>query len=373
MSTNHRKRILLVARHPVGGILTFFRYIYRQEAFNEYDFTVAVPGNEQEESLQKIFANCEFVFLPCESSLDMIKKTWSYLRENNVSLVHSHGFSAGFLMVPVLMFHSLPHIVTSHDIFQNVHFAGASGRLIKYSFSLMFRFMDAIHTVGHEATDNLKEYFPRISRNKIHCIPNGIDTEVFFNAKSSEDNDELKKQGRYVIGFFGRFMSQKGFRDLVDAIDIITNEKMSGKMPIVLTYGWGGYIREEYLLIESRGLKHYFRQMPHTDDMPSALKSVDLVVMPSLWEAYPLLAMEALVAGVPIVGTDCIGLNEVLRGSPAARISPKDPRALAKAIAYEMNNEREHEFCKYASVAKRRFSLVQPSSELKKLYEALIS
>ena len=94
MRKGSRARILLVARHPVGGILTFFRYIYGQELFNEYDFTVITPDPEQAETLSKIFNNGDFRFIACDSSIDMARKVWKYLRGNDVALINSHGFSA---------------------------------------------------------------------------------------------------------------------------------------------------------------------------------------------------------------------------------------------------------------------------------------
>jgi glycosyltransferase involved in cell wall biosynthesis len=175
------------------------------------------------------------------------------------------------------------------------------------------------------------------------------------------------------IGFFGRFMAQKGFRYLVDAIEIIIREKLTEKMPLVLTFDWGGFVREEYQDIEYRELGNYFQMMQFTDDMPGVIKAMDIVVMPSLWESSGLLGMEALVAGVPVIGSNCIGLREVLADSPAIMVPPKDSKALAKAIAKEINSPSKKEFQTFSDIARERFSIQRPALELKKLYDEMLT
>ena len=95
--------------------------------------------------------------------------------------------------------------------------------------------------------------------------------------------------------------------------------------------------------------------------------------MPSLWESSGLLGMESLVAGVPIIGANCIGLREVLDNSPAKMVPPMDSATLAKAIAEEINQPRTEEFKEFSLIAKDRFSLYRPSSELKNIYDNLLS
>ena len=81
-------------------------------------------------------------------------------------------------------------------------------------------------------------------------------------------------------------------------------------------------VREERAALERAGLRSYFSFLPHLPEVASTLKAVDVVAIPSLWEAMPLLPMEAMVAGVPVVGTNCIGLGEILVDSPSAIVSP---------------------------------------------------
>ena len=140
----------------------------------------------------------------------------------------------------------------------------------------------------------------------------------------------------------------------------------------MLTFDWGGFVREEYAAIEQRGLAACFHMMQYTEDMPAMIKAMDMVVMPSLWESSGLLGMEALVAGVPIVASGCIGLREVLADSPAIMVPPADARALAQAIAAQMNTPDKAVFRDYAETARQRYALQRPARALRELYDSLL-
>ncbi len=244
------------------------------------------------------------------------------------------------------------------------------GRIKQRTLERLFRRVDIIHTVTEDGRENLLEYLPSLDRSRIHTILHGIDVAEFSRAPAQDFRRTTAglDEHDFLIGFFGRFMAPKGFRYLVEAMDILINRRHLPRRPVVITFGDGGYSREEYATIKQRRLDDYFVKLPHTDDMPGAVKGVDLVAMPSLWEACGLLAMEALVAGTPIIGTSCVGLREVLAGSPARIIPPADAEALADAIELEMAAPRRQEFLAWAPQAITRFAPDRPAGELLDLY-----
>jgi len=312
-----------------------------------------------------------YTFIPSPNNYYIFKNSFVLLLNNKTNFVHSHGFTAAILIAFLQRIFRTPHLMTAHDVLLDRQFIGIKGRLKKLVLGGAFKRIDAIHAVSEDGAKNLLTFFPLLNRSKIHTILHGIDVDSFYNAQPSRQVVDTVVEDTVLIGFFGRFMSQKGFRYLVDAIQIITKEELIKRPVKVLAFGGGGFVREEFDVIKSRGLDDYFELMPFTEDMPGAIKAVDIVAMPSLWEACGLLAMEALVAGTPIIGTSCIGLREVLEGSPSLVVPPADSKALALAIAREINEPRIGEFRDYASVAKVRFSLEKPVDELDKLYKML--
>jgi glycosyltransferase involved in cell wall biosynthesis len=103
------------------------------------------------------------------------------------------------------------------------------------------------------------------------------------------------------------------------------------------------------------------------------MKGVDVIVMPSLAEAYGLLAAEAMVAGVPIIGTDCIGLREVLRDTPAMIVPAADSKALAEAIIAEIESPNKKKMEQFRGKAAQRFNVTHQVTSLKLLINELVN
>ncbi|MDX1754889.1 MAG: glycosyltransferase family 4 protein [Marinobacter sp.] len=368
--------IVMTALQPGGGIRTFFRYVYSQPAFIDCRFLLIAPDEGLSDYLRRFLPEGRIELIPAQAgTLSFVKQVRSIVRVENPDLVHSHGFSAGLLTEIARTGSQCPHLMTAHDVFTAAQFPGIKGRCKQWLLARIFRRMDAIHTVTEDAKANFLEFFPSVKATRIHGILHGIDTEYFLEGRSRDFRGELGlTDSTPLIGFFGRFMGQKGFRILVDAMEQMSQRVLPGRMPHVLTFGWGGYVREDYAYLKAKGLDQVFHQMPQTDDMPSALKGVDVIAMPSRWEACGLLAMEALSAGVPIVGSDCVGLREVLEHSPAQLITTGSSESLSNALVQELANlkGRRDEFERFQEVAARKFSITRPSNELKGLYESIL-
>jgi glycosyltransferase involved in cell wall biosynthesis len=290
------------------------------------------------------------------------------------SLVHSHGYTAGAVTsAALLMNKKTPHLMTAHDVFLGGQFTGLKGWIKKAAMGAVFVRMDAIHAVSGDCKSNFLEFFPKVPESRVKTILHGVDTERFYNESPRDFREELELSEQFLLGFFGRFMAQKGFKYIVAAVEqLIAKDESYRERIRVLTFGWGGFIREEFEALERKGLSDIFIQMPHTDNMPAAINGVDAVLMPSLWEACGLLGMEALAAGTPIIGTNCIGLREVLEGSPALVVKPKDSRALSEAISECVSEDKRQVFKAYAETAVARFSLDLPAKSLAGLYEKMI-
>ena len=66
--------------------------------------------------------------------------------------------------------------------------------------------------------------------------------------------------------------------------------------------------------------------------------------------------MEAMCLGIPVLGSNCIGLREVLRGSPSAQVAAGSPEALAEGIARAMKEPWTEEARRYVPDARKRFA-----------------
>ncbi|WP_228340084.1 glycosyltransferase family 4 protein [Marinobacter sp. F3R08] len=363
----------MTALQPGGGIRTFFRYVYGQPVFEGFSFTLVAPDNgELADFLSTVLPSGRIeVVAACPGKANFMKQVRQLARKHEYDLVHSHGFSAGLLSQVALTGNPVPHLMTGHDMFTAPLFVGFKGRVKRLLMGQLFNRITAVHTVTEDAKRNFLEFFPGVPDERIHPILHGIDAEFFQTGKALDIRKDIGLPDEApLIGFFGRFMSPKGFKILVDAMDIVHRQMKDAPMPHVVTFGWGGFIREDYAYLETLGLGDYFHQMPQTDDMPGALRGVDLVAMPSRWEACGLLAMEALSAGVPVVGSNAIGLREVLDGSPAVQVPVGNAPALADVLVAEIQDigRRRSRFEAYQPIAVKRFGIERPVQHLAELY-----
>lgn len=368
-------RIVMTALQPGGGIRTFFRYIYGQSAFEDCRFTLIAPDQGLSAYLEEFLpAGRIKVIEACTPANRFVGQIRKQLKAEKPDLIHSHGFSAGLLTELARTGVDVPHLMTAHDVFQSAQFTGTKGYLRKVCMAFLFRRMTGIHTVTEDARNNLLAFFPQVETDRVHGILHGVDTAYFEQGQPRPLRKEIGLPAKTpLVGFFGRFMNQKGFRLLVDAMERIVSNKLAEPVPHVITFGWGAFIREDYEYLREKGLGEYFHQAAQTNDMASAIKGVDLVVMPSRWEACGLLAMEVLAAGKPLIGSDCVGLREVIAGTPAHSIETGSSESLTSAMVEELKrlSEREKDFIAYQDEAVKRFDIGRPAHQIRGLYQNL--
>ena len=366
--------ILLIIRWPVGGIQTYCKYVYSLPLFDHCCFTVVTTTEADEEYFKNAFgAKLGALIRLEEKDFSAAAILRIARRTPRPQLIHAHGFSSGILGAPAKLWLGIPMILTSHDILQDSQFAGLGGTMKRLALGAALGISTRVNVVGHDAAENLRTYFPRAcSEKKLSIILNGIDVERFSESRRRDLRGELSlAQGTLLMGFFGRFMTQKGFKYILDMLD---KQRDSLACPVhVVCFGWGGFIREDQAEIARRGLTRYFSFMPATNDMPSVLRGCDVVLMPSLWEAMPLLAMEALAAGVPLIATSCIGLKEACAGSPAIICKPADSQSLLEAVNTFVRERvvREAQAEQYRSEAIRRFDRKRTAQSLRDLYDSM--
>ncbi|WP_417536943.1 glycosyltransferase family 4 protein [Methylophaga sp.] len=365
-------RVLVVVRWPVGGIRTFLKYVYPNFCEGKFEFSFVGADTENSGTLHSDLVSVfpEWILFS-ENGTEVLacgKAVFQALSKNTFDLVHAHGFTSTIASVLPARLAGVPLICTSHDVLNSGQLKGARGWLKKIVLSFALNSCSRVHSVSADALANLTSALPMISSSKQLIIRNGIQSERFRNADKLDLKAELGLDYTdLLVGFFGRFMSQKGFSILVDAVEYLSTFMPSLQINVVCV-GSGGFIREEKALLEKRGLSEVFHFLPYTPDISGYLKACDMVVMPSLWEACPLQPMEALCAGVPFVGSDCIGLREVLEDTPAIVVKAGSAESLAKGIV-ECFKKGRRPFEEFSSQAADRFEVSKTVEQIEELYE----
>ena len=130
------------------------------------------------------------------------------------------------------------------------------------------------------------------------------------------------------IAFLGRGDPQKGLDVLYDAIAMLRPDEMGDAEFVIHTQS---YDAPELRVAHNR-CKVPVRLLPPLANARDQLHTFDLIVMPSRYEGLPLLAIEALAAGTPVLATKVAGLQEALPPDWPLMVPPEAPAALADQI-----------------------------------------
>jgi glycosyltransferase involved in cell wall biosynthesis len=345
-------------------------------------FTFVGPGDESLRAFARDvrgWDGVEFVEAPVRGKrCRLAGAVRAQLRTGRYALMHSQGLTAAAHAAWANRGLGVPHVATAHDVFRPVQAAGARGWARLWLLGRLLRRLDTLVASGNDVQANLLEYLPGIERAgcRVVTIRNGIDTGRFAlvdprNTRGEGLRERLGVAGDVrLLGFLGRFMEQKGFLPLLDALERVKSRGTARPFRLVAV-GSGDFEREYRAEVQRRGLAEVVTFLGFVADVGPLLRQLDLLVMPSLWEACPLLPMEAMAAGVPVLGSDCIGLREVLRDTPSVAVPANDAGAwsiaLERAIAAPWTDAARA----FAEEARRRFDVTQAAEEMARVFEEL--
>jgi glycosyltransferase involved in cell wall biosynthesis len=171
-------------------------------------------------------------------------------------------------------------------------------------------------------TTELHQYVSKFTHpNKIHLIPNGVDTQLFDLAPQVVVDEPP------TILFIGRFTPQKNLPLLLQAAAQL-------KSPIRLKFIGDGPLRKD-LENQAQSLDiqvEFHGVVPH-QELPTHLQNATLFVLPSLTEGHPKALIEAMSCGLPCVASDSNGNRLLIQhGQTGLLFESNDVQSLIKAL-----------------------------------------
>ncbi len=248
------------------------------------------------------------------------------LFEDSYELVHAHAY--GYF--PVLagglaqLIRRIPLVVTSHS---DRGGESVSKQLFDWAVPPMtLRRAHRLIALTAREAQNLERL--GVDSDRIRIIPNGVDLSEFENLAVRRG-----AEGEVTVLFVGRCYSrQKGLEYLVRAVEHLpSRQKVHLK---IVGEDWGG-VTGLRALARALGIED---QITFTGPLPRAdviraYGSADIFVLPSLFEPFGIVLLEAMAAGLPIVASRVGGIPEVVQdGATGLLVRPGDSRVLAEAI-----------------------------------------
>lgn len=147
---------------------------------------------------------------------------------------------------------------------------------------------------------------------KINVVANGINTTTYSGIERDYDfRRQYAADNEKIILFMGRLVYEKGVQHLISAMPKILDGYHDSKLIIA---GKGGMTDSLKAQVDSMGLnnKVYFTGYLNAKQVSKMYKCADVSVFPSTYEPFGIVALEAMLAGVPTVVSDVGGLNEIV-------------------------------------------------------------
>ncbi len=253
------------------------------------------------------------------------------------SIVHaqtSHAHTLGSVAARLLGYRRRPRMLVTRrvdfSIFRNSFF-GLNRFKYLYGVDAYVTVSDAIRQVMiHDG----------VPASRIETVHSGIDVSKVAQApdRSAELRAELGvPDGHALVATVGHMADHKGQRYLIDAIPQILAARPKTTFMIV----GDGELRSDLVrLAERLGVSASLKLPGFRTDVPSLLKAMDVFVMPSHMEGLGTSVLDAMAAGVPVVGTEAGGMPESILDEVTGLVCPiRDSSAIAVAVLRMLDDE----------------------------------
>ncbi|MCX7795401.1 MAG: glycosyltransferase family 4 protein [bacterium] len=280
------------------------------------------------------------------------------IEEFNPSIIHVHG-AHELVYISKKMADKVPVIFTCHGYFTSLP-------IIDYRISAFInkRWGDSVIAVSKNDRDKLIK--AGLSREKITTIHNGI-PEVLNRMELP-----IKIDG-FIIGTAARLTKFKGIRYLIEAFSHLHNKYKDLNLVVI---GDGEERENLEKLTQNLNIEDRVFFLGALPNARLYFSNFHIFVLPSLFEALPIVVLEAMSQKVPVIATEVGGIPEIIDdGKTGILVPPEDPLEIARAIEKLINNRElmkelgEAGYKRY----KEMFTLENMVMSTKNVYESLLT
>jgi len=271
---------------------------------------------------------------------DMVRRGHELL--DGVDLVHGHDWLVAEAAEALARRAGVPYLTTIHATEYGRH----QGWVDKHPQShihgverWMARTADHVITCSHYMRGHVADIYG-LDEERVSVIPNGIDPE---DLRPVGDLDDLRAQfaapDEKLVLLVGRLVYEKGFQDALDALPGLIRRLGNVRF---LVAGSGTHEAELKRQAERLGIMEHgtFLGWIGDDVLHSLYRIADLTVVPSIYEPFGLVALEAMASGCPCIVADTGGLREVVPNREVGlRFRAESPRSLAHYVARVLTDD----------------------------------
>lgn len=301
---NEPVRIAQVVGKMVGGgleatVLNYYKNIDRTKI--QYDFLVdsdstLIPQTEIERLGGKVI-----VIPPYQHQIKYQKELIKLFREKKYQMVYSHMntlsvfpmFAAWKAGVPIRVAHN--HSTAGKGEFKK--------NIMKYTLRILGKVFPTTLCACSKYAGEWMFGKKTVQSGRVQIWQNALDINKFLFSLEKREfiRKKMRIENKFVIGHVGRFIHQKNHQFLVDVF-----KKVHDKNPntVLMLVGDGNLLAEIKIKVKDYGLDSSVIFTGNRDDVADLYQSMDVFILPSFYEGLGMVAVEAQIAGLPILCSD---------------------------------------------------------------------
>lgn len=255
-----------------------------------------------------------FINSVMQMNLSMLEKAVQVINGGRMfDIVHMHDWLVAFAGKSLSVIYQIRQVCTMHSTEYGRN-AGLHNEIQSYISSVEEKMVLSTNNIIVNSMYMKNELHALFGcpMESIHVIPNGIEPDIFsgipadieFRRKYAQDDEK-------IVFFIGRLVNEKGVHVLMDAVPMVLSRMK--KVRFVIS-GTGPELdtlkkrAEEMNVADRVALTGFISD----DDLLKMYKCADVAVFPSLYEPFGIVALEGMVAGIPVVVSEAGGLNEIV-------------------------------------------------------------
>lgn len=241
----------------------------------------------------------------------------------NISLIISKYLFHQKNVRIILSEHTIPSIFIkeSNNTFERI--------LTKILLSTTYRFADVIITPSRGVQEDLSLNY-NLPVDKIRVIPNPLDVITIRESAKTTTRGIFPDDNSYRIGFIGSLSSEKNVQYLISAFNILRKKGFPARLFLV---GEGDQGERLKSLSKKLSVSEYVHFLGYHENPYNILNNFDVLVLPSLFEVFPYVILEAMACGVPVISTKWRGAEATYKHmEDCLLVSLNDPDELALAV-----------------------------------------
>lgn len=280
--------------------------------------------------------------------------------KREINVIHAHSaYPGGWIAMVLGKKYHLPYVITEHMTpFPFQSFLEKDGNLSPYLRKPLFSSACNI-VVSPQQLKNLREWdIPRLK-----YIPN-LTNEDYFRPSSSG----IPKQNKFSFFTLGNLISQKGISILLQSINLLVKRDKEVRFKI----GGEGIEKIEYQKIAKElGITNYIEWLGRLsrEDAVREFQGCDAFVLPSLHENLPLVLLEAIACGKPVISTRCGGPESIINEKNGILAEPGDSISLYSALEYIKDNIHKYDETEIRAGFLKRYSRKVVCEQIMEVYK----